>query len=204
MLVKPPGMTAMSVFVSLTARLTESTRWALNESHISKLFFLGRPPGRAFQIFWTPIFKPSSSIQPLGWQWTTAPAGKFSFGMVFLLKITVGFNFVPSARHDRTTVKWDFSWPVVLTNTVLSFPNSSCRRHVKPIWGFHPYFQYGQVHNSSPYPRLMTKRWKLVIFSSKSSGSFWAILVFCRNTKFLLRRNLVHRLFVAWKSEICW
>ena len=127
MLVKPPGMTAMSVFVSLTARLTESTRWALNESHISKLFFLRRPPGHAFQTFWTQIFKPSSSIQTLGWQWTTTPAGIFSFGMVFLLKITMGFNFVPSARHDRTAVKRHFSWPSI---------NSSCQRHVKPNWGF--------------------------------------------------------------------
>ena len=50
----------------------------------------------------------------------------------------------------------------------------------------------------------MTKRWKLVIFSSKSSGSFWAILVFCHNTKFLLQRNLVDQLFIAWKFDICW
>ena len=34
--------------------------------------------------------------------------------------MTMGFNFVPLARQDRTTVNLDFSWPVVLINTVFS------------------------------------------------------------------------------------
>ena len=138
----------MSVFVSLTPRLTESTKWALNESHISKLFFLRRPPVRAFQTFWIQISKLSSSIHPLGWQWTTTPAGNFSFGMVFHLKITMGFNFAPSARHDRTTVKRDFSWPVVLKQFFLHERSEfkepkACQTKL----GCHPHFQYGQVRN---------------------------------------------------------
>ena len=46
--------------------------------------------------------------------------GKFSFGKVFRLKITMGFSLVPSARHASTTVNCDFSCPVVLTNTVFA------------------------------------------------------------------------------------
>ena len=46
--------------------------------------------------------------------------GNFSFGLVFRLKMIIGFNFVPSARQERTTVKWDFSWPVVVMETVFS------------------------------------------------------------------------------------
>ena len=120
MLVSPPGITAMSVLVSLTTRLTESTKCALKESQISKLFFRSRPPGRDFQTFSIQIFNPASSIQPFSWQWTTTPGGNFSLGMVFLLKMTMGFNFVPLARQDRTTVNLDFLWPVVLINTVFS------------------------------------------------------------------------------------
>lgn len=32
---------------------------------------------------------------------------------VFLLKIIIGGNFLPLAVHASTTVKLDFSWPVV-------------------------------------------------------------------------------------------
>ena len=48
------------------------------------------------------------------------PGGNLSFGCVFHLKMTIGFNFVPSARQERTTVKRDFSWPVVVIETVFS------------------------------------------------------------------------------------
>ena len=51
---------------------------------------------------------------------TTTPGGNFSFRWVFHLKMTIGFNFVPSARQERTTVKQDFLWPVVLIVTVFS------------------------------------------------------------------------------------
>ena len=119
-LVKPPGITAMSVFVCRTARFTESTRWAWKESQTRRLFFLRRPPGRDCHTFSTHSFIPASSIHPFGWQCTRTPGGKFSFGKVFRLKITMGFSFVPSARHASTTVKRDFSCPVVLTNTVFA------------------------------------------------------------------------------------
>ena len=48
------------------------------------------------------------------------PGGNFTFGGVFFLKMTISFKFVPSARHKRMTVKQDFSWPVVLIETVFS------------------------------------------------------------------------------------
>ena len=50
-LVSPPGVTAMSVLVSLRACLTKSTKCALKESQINKLFFQRRPPGCNFQTF---------------------------------------------------------------------------------------------------------------------------------------------------------
>jgi hypothetical protein len=37
------------------------------------------------------------------------------FGTVFLLKITIGGSFEPSAVMQKTTVKFDLSWPVVAT-----------------------------------------------------------------------------------------
>jgi hypothetical protein len=40
-----------------------------------------------------------------------------TFGTVFLLKITIGGSFEPSAVMQKTTVKFDFSWPVVATET---------------------------------------------------------------------------------------
>ena len=46
--------------------------------------------------------------------------GNFSFSWVFRLKITIGFNFVPSTRQERMTVKQDFLWPVVLIMTNFS------------------------------------------------------------------------------------
>ena len=39
------------------------------------------------------------------------------FGTVFLLKITIGGSLEPSAVMQRTTLKFDLSWPVVATET---------------------------------------------------------------------------------------
>ena len=86
----------------------------------ASFFFFSRPPGHKLQTFCIHSFMPSASIQPLGWWCTTTPGGNFSFGWVFHLKMTIGFNFVPSARQERTTVKQDFSWPVVLIVNVFS------------------------------------------------------------------------------------
>jgi len=44
------------------------------------------------------------------------------FGTVFLLKITIDGSFEPSAVMQRTTVKFDLSWPVVTTE----IRNNSC------------------------------------------------------------------------------
>ena len=176
-------MTAMSVLVSFTACLTESTRWALNESHTNELYFRSRPPGLARQTFCIQIFNPSS-IHPFGWMWTTTPGGIFSLGMVFLLKITIGFNFVPSPRQDNMTVNCDFSWPVVLITTVFSpqeftvFADGMSNHTGGPS-----IFPIRTSSYCFPLRCLLTNLWNLVILSSKLSGSFWAILVFCRNAK---------------------
>ena len=46
------------------------------------------------------------------------PLGNFSFGIVLRLKVTMGFNFVPSAIQPKATVSFAFSCPVVFTNTM--------------------------------------------------------------------------------------
>jgi len=53
--------------------------------------------------FSTHSFIPALSIHPFGWQCMRTLGGKFSFGEVFHLKITMGFSFVPSDRHTSTT-----------------------------------------------------------------------------------------------------
>lgn len=73
---------------------------------------------KTLQTFWIQSFMPSASIQPLGWWWTTTPGRNFSLHLVFQLKMIIGFNFAPSARQERTTLKRDFSWPVVVMETV--------------------------------------------------------------------------------------
>jgi hypothetical protein len=39
---------------------------------------------------------------------------------LFLFKITIGGSFEPSAVMQRTTVKFDLSWPVVAIETSLA------------------------------------------------------------------------------------
>ena len=119
-LVRPPSITAVAVLFSRSCCFTVSVRWALNESQTSKLWVFANPPGRARQTFSIQILTPLSSMHPFGWLCTTMPAGKLSFGIVFRLKMAIGFSLVPSARHASTTVKRVFSWPVVFRRTVLA------------------------------------------------------------------------------------
>ena len=76
-LVKPPGITAMSVFVWRTARFTESMQWAWKESQMRRLFVLNRRPGRDRHTFSTHSFIPAWSIHPFRWQCTRTPGGKY-------------------------------------------------------------------------------------------------------------------------------
>ena len=50
---------------------------------------------------------------------------------------------------------------------------------------------------------MITKLWKLVIFWSRCSGSFWAIFIFCRRAGFFRWRNLVHQQLEARNPVIC-
>ena len=93
-LVRPPGITAVTVLFSRSCCFTVSVRWALNESQTSKLWVFANPPGHARQTFSIQILTPLSSIHPFGWLCTTTPAGKLSFGIVFRLKMTIGLSWV--------------------------------------------------------------------------------------------------------------
>ena len=61
---RPPGMTAMSVLVALTALVTPSVKWALNLSHTSKNLRLWRSTGQFCQTLHIHNLHPSSSINP--------------------------------------------------------------------------------------------------------------------------------------------
>ena len=104
MLVKPCGITEMSVFVWRTACFTELMRWAWKESHTRRLFFLRRPPGHDRHTFSTHGFR---FVHPCP-QMTVYEdsSGKFSFGKVLHLKITICFSFIPSARHTSVQLCW--------------------------------------------------------------------------------------------------
>ena len=101
--------------------LMKPIRCVLNMSYTcSMLVGLRRPPGRHFQTSSIHSFMPFSSIQPFSWTCTKIWGGMLRLGIVFLLKMIIGFNFVPSARQAKTTVKWFFSFPVVFIMMVLS------------------------------------------------------------------------------------
>ena len=113
-LVRPPGITAVVVLCSVLKVLqTPSSICALNLSKTNREILLKKDTGLRHQTFSPRTAIPSLSIHPLSWQWTTTPLGRFPFGIVFLLEMTIGFSFFPDSEHARTIVKPAFSWPVV-------------------------------------------------------------------------------------------
>ena len=73
--VSPPGITATSVTVALTASLTPWVRWALNLSQTRRDFSLTRPLGRCCQMLLTHNLHAASSIQPFSFTWILPPEG---------------------------------------------------------------------------------------------------------------------------------
>ena len=99
--VSPPGIITKSVFTALRAALALAVQWARKESNTS----IFRVPG--FRVPQTEQIQSKvrgSSIQPFSWTRTIRPGGYFSFGRVFLLKITYGGSFVLSAVHASITI----------------------------------------------------------------------------------------------------
>ena len=76
------------------------------------------------------MFITSLSIQPFSFWWTMTPDGNFSLIAVFLLKMMRGGSFFLVAVQPRTTVKLDFSWPVVRM-VMLLFPCTSIVRFME-------------------------------------------------------------------------
>lgn len=104
-LVRPPGITAVVVLCSVLKVLqTFLSICALKLSKMSREV-LSKDTGLGHETFSPHTAMPSLSIHPLLWQWTTTPLGRFSFGIVFLLKMTIGLSFFPDSEHARTTVK---------------------------------------------------------------------------------------------------
>ena len=104
-LVSPPGMTAVEVLFSFKCCFAWSTRqgltstlsWSKAEHRLHLSIRLGPPK----------------------------PVGNLAFGKVFLLKITIRFNIVPSTRHASTTLKRSFPWPVTVLMRIVVAPRES-------------------------------------------------------------------------------
>ena len=142
--VRPPGIAARSVFKDFADALTSSVTCTRNMSQISIDRLACRAPGRVFQTRRSQSFVPSLSIYPFGCACTMTPDGNLApFGSVFRLKMTTCFSLMPFAMHERTTVKWVLSWPVVRTN---SFSANRVDRSVacQTSWAFHPCCLFGR------------------------------------------------------------
>ena len=119
---------ACDVFRFFNISFTLSVSLAQKWSHKRRDRFLNGAPGLIFQMFFSHSVMLSLSIQPLEWQCTNTPGGTFSsFGIVFSLKITIGFSLKPSAMQASTKVKWVCSWPVVLSRMVFLPINRNAR-----------------------------------------------------------------------------
>ena len=175
----------------------------MSVSQTRRLFFLNKPPGHDRHTFSTHSFIPVSSIHPFGWQCTRTPGGKFSFGKVFSLKITMGFSLVPSAMHASTTVNPRF----LMSSCVDQHSFRTFLIHGSGRWHVKPHRRFVHVPDVNKFVifllLLITKLWKLVIFWSRCSGGFWAIFVFCLRARFFRRKNLVHQQLEARNPVIC-
>ena len=95
------------MFSSWNLSLTEGVRCGANRSRTRRLRSLKAARGRVFQTH--AVFKSTSK---------SIPAGIVSFSIVFRLKIIISFSLVLSAICASTNLKFDFSWPVVLIQTI--------------------------------------------------------------------------------------
>lgn len=119
--VKPPGITARSVFSRLNDRcFTGSVMWAMNEPKTSQLFLLARSTSCMHHAFLSQTFMCFEFIYPFSWAETTTPCLLLMFGIDFLLMITIGLSFEPSPQHANTTVTRFFSFPVLRILIVFS------------------------------------------------------------------------------------
>ena len=127
--------------------------------------------------------------------------GGFLFCIVFLLKMTIGFSFLPDSEHARKTMKPVFSWPAGYTGT-LSAPVVST------------ILEYGASNDIGTSSMLKTRsacmasssfrretNWrKFVTFSSQFSGSFWPTVVLERTDRRFRCINLLYQFGPPTKS----
>ena len=197
--VSPPGITAVVIWCFFFKFLrTSSSMWPVKPSKINSDVRLNIDTGLFFQTFSDQTSMPSQSIQSFFWQWTTTSLHSFSLGMVFYLKITIGFSFCPVSEQASTTVKLVFSWPVVVIGTVPA-PTASTARDNGASNDIRTSSMLKTLSPSisSSVFLLFTK---FVNFSSKSSGSFWQTVVLVQTERQFLRMNRWHQLGPPTKS----
>ena len=104
--VRPPRMTATSIFRCFRAALTSSVKWAWKESYTNSDCSWLRVLGKHWRIH---SLMPDSSIHPFLWKETRREFGmRRSLGVRTPLKITFGGSLVPSAATASATEtqKW--------------------------------------------------------------------------------------------------
>ena len=105
--VRPPGITATSIFHGLRSAFTSSVKWAWNETHTNSDCSLRGVRGKHWRIH---SFTPSSSIHSFLWKETQRDSETMrSLRRRTPLKMILGGSFVPSAATASVTVKLRFN-----------------------------------------------------------------------------------------------
>jgi len=120
-LVTPPGMITRSIFMPRSSDLMDGIRWQRNESSTNIAFLRSRPSGCVAHTVLIQSRVRASSIHPFGWTRTWTPRGnRIPLGKGLAFEDDVLWHLPPSAVYANMTVKWLFSWPVVLIETVFT------------------------------------------------------------------------------------
>ena len=201
--VRPPRVTQVSVCSFCCVVQLAGTCCTLKESEVSKLRFLSRPPGLLHHTLPIHTFMPSWSIHHCGWTLSTISRGMTSFGILFLLNITLDFSSLPFAKQARTTVKWFFSCPEVLHGWLfLPLYSSSIWRHVRlrSCLTLVSNLLQGIIFCLSC---LDHSSWKVWILSCNWSGNVCPSRVFWHKTRswqHMKRHSKVELPLISWRS----
>ena len=168
--VRPPGITATSIFRWLRAAFTSLVKWARNESHTNSGCWLQGVRGKHWRIH---SFTPSSSIHPFLWKETRRYSRTTrSLGCQTPLKMTLGGSFDPSAATASVTE------PPLFCSAAFH-RNSSAASELQGTrwWKFKVHWCLIHAHPARCLAAMM-KRWNCTIVSSMSSSCRWASIVF--------------------------
>lgn len=174
--VMPPGIMTGMQFFALMLVWTKSVMCALMLSITRRPSFVWKnPSGRRDFSSQSPII----SIHPAFLVALDDDSRrKTVFRHSLSLKNNHGRQFGAISAEANTTVKSDFSWPIVLTLTVFSlFLATVLPIRISKVRGTSSMLTMWLGLTSWAWICSLTNAWKLAIFSLKSSGSFWQTVV---------------------------